>query len=60
MLKETEKEFKYVVSAELFQTFLSKRNEEYPFIKHKLQANYYYDTNVNALLKIRCYHFIWW
>ena len=40
MLKETEKEFKYVVSAELFQTFLSKRNEEYPFIKHKLQANF--------------------
>lgn len=53
MLKETEKEFKYVVSAELFQTFLSKCNEEYQFVKHKLQANYYYDTDKDALNKLR-------
>lgn len=53
MLKETEKEFKYVVSFELFQAFLSKCNEEYPLIKHKLQANYYYDTDENALNKLR-------
>lgn len=53
MLKETEKEFKYAVSAELFQAFLSKCNEEYPFVKHKLQANYYYDTDENALNKLR-------
>lgn len=53
MLKETEKEFKYVVSAELFQGFVSKCNKEYPFAKHKLQANYYYDTGENALNKLR-------
>lgn len=53
MLKETEKEFKYVVSAELFQAFMSKCNEEYPFVKYKLQANYYYDTDENALNKLR-------
>lgn len=53
MLKEIEKEFKYVVSSELFQSFLYKCNEEYPFIKHKLQANYYYDTDENALNKTR-------
>lgn len=53
MLKETEKEFKYVVRSELFQAFLSKCNEEYPFVKHKLQANYYYDTDENALNKFR-------
>ena len=53
MLKETEKEFKYAVSAELFQAFLSKCNEEYPFVKHQLQANYYYDTGENALNKLR-------
>ena len=53
MLKETEKEFKYMVSAELFQGFVSKCNEEYPFAKHKLQANYYYDTGENALNKLR-------
>ena len=53
MLKETEKEFKYVVSAKLFQTFLSKCNEQYPFVKNKLQVNYYYDTDENALNKLR-------
>ena len=53
MLKETEKEFKYVVSAERFQSFLSKYKEEYPFVKHKLQVNYYYDTEDNTLNKSR-------
>ena len=53
MLKETEKEFKYLVNAELFQALLSKCNEEYPFIKQKLQANYYYDTEDNSLNKSR-------
>lgn len=53
MLKETEKEFKYEVGSELFQAFLSKCNEEYPFVEHKLQVNYYYDTDENALNKLR-------
>lgn len=53
MLKETEKEFKYLVNADQFQELLSKCKEEYPFIKHKLQANYYYDTDENALNKSR-------
>ena len=62
MLKEIEKEYKYLVSAEQFQVLLSKCNEKYPFFKHKLQVNYYYDTEDNALnsakttVRIRQHH----
>ena len=59
---EIEKEYKYLVSAEQFQALLSKCNEKYPFFKNKLQANYYYDTEDNALnnakttVRIRQHH----
>lgn len=53
MFKKTEKEFKFLVSAEQFQAVLSKCNAKYTFVKHKLQANYYYDTKDNALNKAK-------
>ena len=53
MLKETEKEFKFLVSDEQFKVLLSKCNAKFHFVKHKLQANYYYDTDENALNKSR-------
>lgn len=53
MLKETEKEFKFLVSDEQFKVLLSKCHAKYPFVKHKLQANYYYDTEDNALNKAK-------
>ena len=62
MLKSIEKEYKYLVSAERFQVLLSKCNMKYLFIKQKLQANYYYDTENNTLnkakttVRIRQYH----
>lgn len=62
MLKEIEKEFKFLVSDEQFKALLSRCSMKYPFVKHKLQANYYYDTANNALYKakttvrIRQYH----
>ena len=49
MLQEVETEYKYLISNEHFQKLLSKCDEKYNFLEHKLQANYYYDTEDNAL-----------
>lgn len=49
MLRETEKEYKYLISNEFFQELLSKCDNKYTFLEHKLQVNYYYDTADNAL-----------
>lgn len=53
MLKKIEKEYKYLVNAEQFRILLSKCHAKYPFVRHKLQANYYYDTEDNALNKAK-------
>lgn len=53
MLMEIEKEYKYLVNFEKFKAFLLKCNEKYLFNKHKIQANYYYDTVDNTLNKSR-------
>lgn len=49
MLQEVETEYKYLISNEHFQKLLSMCDEKYNFLEHKLQANYYYDTEDNAL-----------
>ena len=49
MLQEVETEYKYLISNEHFQKLLSKCDEKYNFLEHKLQANYYYNTEDNAL-----------
>lgn len=53
MLLEIEKEYKYLVSAEQYQELLSKCTVKYPLVKRKLQVNYYYDTEDNALNKAK-------
>lgn len=49
MLQEVETEYKYLISNEHFQELLSKCDNRYTFLKHKLRVNYYYDTEDNAL-----------
>ena len=53
MLKEIETEYKYLLSVEQFQEVLAKRKMKFSFSEHKLQANYYYDTDENALNILR-------
>ena len=49
MLKEIETEYKYLLSVEQFQDVLSKCKMKFLFSEHKLQVNYYYDTDDNTL-----------
>ena len=49
MLKEIETEYKYLLSVEQFQEVLAKCKMKFSFSEHKLQANYYYDTDDNTL-----------
>ena len=49
MLKEIETEYKCLLSVEQFQEVLSKCKMKLSFSEHKLQANYYYDTDDNTL-----------
>lgn len=51
MQRKIEKEYKYLLSVEQFQKALTRCNMEYSFLGCKLQANYYYDTDTNALNK---------
>lgn len=53
MLREVETEYKYLISNEHFQELLSKCDNKYTFLKHKLQVNYYYDTEDNALNRFK-------
>lgn len=49
MLKEIETEYKYLLNTEQFQDVLAKCKTKFSFAEHKLQANYYYDTDDNIL-----------
>lgn len=49
MLKEIETEYKYLLSVEQFQEVLAKCKMKFSFSVHKLQVNYYYDTDDNTL-----------
>lgn len=52
MRKETEEEFKYLVSYEWYQMMLSKCSARYPSYNDCLQVNYYYDTEDYVLNKM--------
>ena len=49
MLKEIETEYKYLLNVEQFQDVLAKCKMKFSFSEHKLQVNYYYDTDENTL-----------
>ena len=49
MLSEVEIEYKYLISSEQFHKLSTVCEKKYTFLKRKLQVNYYYDTNDNAL-----------
>lgn len=49
MLKEIETEYKYLLNVEQFQDVLAKCKMKFSFSEHKLQVNYYYDTDDNTL-----------
>ena len=49
MLETNEKEYKYLLNDKQFQMILSRCKGKYPFVKHIIQVNYYYDTKENLL-----------
>lgn len=49
MIRETEKEYKFLISKETFDEVMDKCSNKYLLLERKLQINYYYDTLNNKL-----------
>lgn len=53
MSRKVEIEYKCVVGKELFEELLTKCEAKYSLLERKIHANYYYDTEDNALNKLK-------